>query len=180
MMLSRFAPARRALARSASAALVCGSSWLSACATAPLGATEANLARANQQAPTGASLFAEHCARCHGDRGQGRSGPQLMGAGALPKFPRDKSDMNQQFTDPQEIEQQVQTRAPGTPSREPFRHAGDVYAFMSSQMPMNKPGSLEPEQYWAILTFILTAHGVAVPDGGINPQNAASIPLAPP
>ena len=103
-----------------------------------------------------------------------------MGTGALPKFPRDKSDMNQQFTDPQEIEQQVQTRAPGTPSREPFNHAGDVYNYMSNQMPRDKPGSLKPEEYWAILSFILTAHGAPVPEGGVTPQNANSVSIEPP
>src|SRR5690606_3659273 len=119
-MLSRCASTRRALI-----ALGCALLGLAACASTPLGAREANLATAKAKASEGASLYASHCARCHGDRGQGRSAPQLMGTGALPKYPRDASDSSQRFTDPKEIQLQVQTRAPGTPSREPFLTSRD-------------------------------------------------------
>jgi mono/diheme cytochrome c family protein len=130
----------------------------------------------------GANVFAQHCAGCHGDRGQGRNGPAVMGAGALPEYPRDKSDSSQAFTDPQEIENQVRTRPPGTPSREPFRNAGDLYNYVSKNMPMpkNRAGSLSAEDYWAVVSFMLTAHGCAVPEGGVTPQNAGAIAVEPP
>jgi cytochrome c len=144
-----------------------------------VGASDVNLATAKDKAATGASVYAANCAQCHGDRGQGRNAPQLLGAGGLPKYPRDKSG-NQQFTDPQEIEQQVQTRAPGTPSREAFNHAGDLFDYVSSNMPPGKKaGSLKSEEYWAIVNFMLRAHGAKVPEGGVTPQNATTVSLDP-
>ncbi len=163
------------------AALLLASAWaLAACAGAPLGASDANLAKAKDQTSLGAKVYAANCSGCHGDRGQGRRGPQLMGPGALPEYPRDSSDTSRQFTDPQEIDQQVQTRPPGTPSREPFENAGDVFSFVSTQMPPGKQaGSLKPDEYWAVVNFVLVAHGVPVPAGGVTPENASSIGLEP-
>jgi hypothetical protein len=40
-----------------------------------------------------------------------------------------------------------------------------------------KPGSLQPEEYWAIINFMLIAHGVYVPPGGVSAQNARSVKL---
>lgn len=159
-----------------------GAWWTSACSSQPLGASEPNLAMAKDKNKTGSDLFAQRCAGCHGDRGQGKNAPALMGPGALPEYPRDKSDSTQAYVDPQEIENQVQTRPPGTPSREPFRTAGDLFNFVSKNMPLpkDKVGSLTSEQYWAVVSFILTAHGSAVPDGGVTPQNADSIAIEPP
>lgn len=156
--------------------------FASACNSPPLGASDPNLAMAKDKNKTGADLFAQRCAGCHGERGQGKNGPSLMGAGALPEYPRDKSDSTQAFTDPQEIENQVQTRPPGTPSREPFRNAGDLFNYVSKNMPLpsDQVGSLSSDEYWAVVSFILTAHGAAVPEGGVTPQNAASIPIEAP
>ena len=171
-------PSRFASHRWAHIALLCSASWLAACAST-VGASDANLAVANDKAATGASVFAANCARCHGDRGQGRNGPQLMGAGALPQYPRDKSAATQ-FTDPKEIEQQVKTQAPGTPSREPFNHAGDLFDYISKNMPPgDEAGTLKPQEYWAVVNFVLTAHGAALPEGGVGPQNASSVSIEP-
>jgi hypothetical protein len=46
-------------------------------------------------------------------------------------------------------------------------------------LPKSKAGSLKPEEYWAIINFMLIAHGSAVPAGGITPENAASVQIAP-
>lgn len=174
-MQSRFARSCWAIATA-----LCSASWLGACSSTPLGASDVNLAKAKDQAAAGAQIYAAQCAKCHGDHGQGKNAPQLMGAGALPEYPRD-GGANQRFTDPQEIEQQVQTRAPGTPSREPFTHAGDVFDYVSRHMPPGKlKGTLRPEEYWSVVHFILTAHGVAVPAGGLTPQNASSVSVSPP
>lgn len=178
-MPSRFVRSRPARAIMQCSIVLCSATWLLACA-ATVGASDANLATAKANQSTGSNLFAANCAGCHGDRGQGRNGPQIMGAGALPQVPRDQGS-NQQFTDPQQMEQQVKTRAPGTPSREPFNHAGDLFDYVSKNMPPgDKAGSLKPEEYWAIVGFVLTAHGAAVPEGGVSPQNASGVSIAPP
>jgi len=62
---------------------------LGCAATQLMGASPADLARANDQAAAGATAFAAECAKCHGQRGEGLAGaPPLLGHGALPEFPR--------------------------------------------------------------------------------------------
>ena len=67
------------------------------------------------------------------------------------------------------------------PSRDPFRTAQDLWSYVSTRMPRPKDrmGSLQPDEYWAITNFILTAHGSAVPKGGVNTGNAPTVEIAP-
>jgi hypothetical protein len=46
-------------------------------------------------------------------------------------------------------------------------------------LPKTKAGSLTPEEYWAVVNFLLTGHGSAVPAGGVNAANAASVEVKP-
>jgi mono/diheme cytochrome c family protein len=86
----------------------------------------------------GATLYGAHCAKCHGDAGQGTDkGPAVVGAGALPKDPR-----------------------PGAKRDVVFSTAHDVGAWAMEHMPADKPGSLAPDEYLAILAFDLKANGV--------------------
>lgn len=150
-----------------------------ACATTPAGATDANLALAESQASGGADLFARECASCHGQRGEGKAGaPPIIGAGALPLYPRETSS-GPAFTDPAQLQVQSQSRPPGVPSREPFRTAGDLHEYISRHMPLPKKraGTLGPEEYWAILNFILAAHGTRLPEGGVTPSNASTVEI---
>jgi hypothetical protein len=156
---------------------------VAACGVTQLGATDANLAQARDRAAQGADLFARECARCHGERGEGQAGvPAIMGAGALPVYPGDQSrSADTSFSDPQTLQEEARFRPAGAPSRDPFRTAQDLYGFVSTRMPLPKEraGSLQPDAYWALVNFILTAHGSQVPDGGVNAANASSVPAAP-
>lgn len=53
----------------------------------------------------------------------------------------------------------------------------NVYAFISTKMPANKPGSLEPDEYYDILAFDLKANGVDVGDEKLDAASAAQIKL---
>lgn len=151
-----------------------------ACSPVPLGASDANYAKAKQVSELGAKVFGEKCASCHGDRGAGTSaGSAVMGAGALPKFPRDASDSSQRFTDPQAIQTQVQALPPGTPSREPFESAKDVFDYVSTHMPPGGDSRLTEAEYWSVVTFILLGHGAPVPGEGLNAANAGQVSVAP-
>lgn len=152
-----------------------------ACAATPAGASDANLAQAQQQAALGAKLFDAHCSSCHGDRGQGQAGgPTIIGAGALPTYSRNDLGASPVTTDPIQLQMRSQTQPPGGASKRiPFRTAADVYQFMSQHMPLpqERAGTLEPKEYWAILNFMLIAHGIDVPEGGVGPGNASTIQL---
>lgn len=161
--------------------LAAASSLLLACAGAPRGATEANLAKAQSGVPNGSALFEQNCAACHGRRGEsvGRA-PRVMGAGALPEYPPERNvNADPAAGDPELLRLRAQTRPAGAPWRDPFRTAQDLYRYVSTSMPLpaDKVGSLSPEQYWAIVNFMLLAHGAQVPLGGVTPANANSVKL---
>lgn len=97
------------------------------------------------QAARGAELFGVHCAHCHGSAGQGtEDAPRLVGLdeGALPLEPRPEAEFRT-------------TR---------FETVGDIAAFASVNMPADNPGSLEIDEYFAILAFALSANGIVLED----------------
>ncbi len=156
---------------------------LTACSATPLGASEPNLANAQKKAGPGGDLYQKECAACHGKNGEGlTNAPGVIGAGALPTFPRDQSlSSNPGINNNAQQGQQDSSRPPGAPSRDPFRNAQDLFGYVSTKMPLPKTraGTLKPEEYWAIVNFMLLAHGSAVPAGGVTAENAASVEIAP-
>jgi mono/diheme cytochrome c family protein len=163
-------------------AAVCwvGAAAVVACAATQRGATDANLATANAKAAEGGKLFVQKCASCHGQKGEGVTAPGIIGYGALPEYPRQSSlASNGALNDPSELQLREWSRA-GTPKREAFRNAQDVYNYISQRMPLREAGTLRPDEYWAILNFMLAAHGATVPPEGINSSNANKVPIVAP
>jgi mono/diheme cytochrome c family protein len=114
---------------------------------------------AADQIADGKKLFADNCASCHGERGEGKKkAPPLVGPNALPLDP-----------------------PPGAKVRKvQFRTAKEVLDFTSQKMPMKKPGSLKPEEYAAIVAFDLKANGVNLAGKTIDATTAEQIVLHPP
>jgi len=157
--------------------IVCVFAWLG-CATTPLGAPAEDLARARGQAGQGATVFANECASCHGQRGEGLANAgAILGSGALPEYPRSEGVGDPTVTDPQLIQIQAQSRPAGAAWRDPFRNAQDLYAFTTTHLPKSHATALKDADYWAVVSFILAAQGASLPQGGIGPANAASIPI---
>jgi hypothetical protein len=160
---------------------VIAAAMVGACAGTARGATDANLAAARSGSPNGAKLFAQNCSKCHGDRGESSgNAPDVLGDGALPEYPRAKSLIADPAAgDPESLRLKAQSRPLGAPSRDPFRTAQNLYDYVSKNMPLpdKLAGSLPPEDYWAIVNFMLLAHGVALPAGGVTPQNASTVKL---
>jgi mono/diheme cytochrome c family protein len=149
------------------------------CAVTQMGATPADLARAQDQSGQGSTIFANECAKCHGQRGEGLGGvPALMGPSALPEYPRNAGGSGDPLlTDPQQLQIQAQTRPAGAASRDTFRNAQDLYSYVSTQMPKGHAGELKPADYWAVVNFLLAAQGANLPAGGVGPANASSLPI---
>jgi hypothetical protein len=164
-------------------ALGLGLSLLGACSATQLGATDANATNARKASAPGAEVFDRECAGCHGKKGEGLSAaPNILGAGALPTYPRDSSSSNPAMSTGSQQQNQDTSRPPGAPTRDPFRNAQDLYDYLSKRMPLpqSRAGSLKPEEYWAVTNFMLVAHGVSVPPGGVTPDNAKSVPISAP
>jgi len=90
------------------------------------------------QIDQGKQLYVEHCAKCHGDAGQGTDkGPPVVGKEAFPQKPRTGAKRDVEF-----------------------HTAADVFGWATKHMPDDAPGSLSTDQYLAIFAFDLTANGV--------------------
>ena len=153
-----------------------------ACAGVHYGATDSNLARARSVAPKGATLFRAQCAQCHGERGESAtsSAPRLMGEGALPEMPRARNvNADPAAGDRESLRLEARSRPAGAPWRDPFRTAKDVHKFVSENMPPSEEArkALSAEDYWAIVNFVLSAHGVELPPEGVTEQNAGAVKL---
>jgi hypothetical protein len=139
------------------------------------------LAQAKSRASEGAALYDRVCAKCHGPRGEGlASAPPIVGVTGLPRYPRDQSGV-QLYQDPQQIQRQAQLRVPGVASRPEFVTAKDVFRHLERhRSEVIKPDTgidVSDAELWAILTFVLIAHGSQVPEAGITAENAESVAI---
>jgi mono/diheme cytochrome c family protein len=108
------------------------------------------------QVAAGAKLYGAHCAKCHGDQGQGsEEAPPVVGKGVFPLDPR-----------------------PGAKRDVQFRTALDVFAWAKTTMPGDAPGSLPDADLIKIFAFDLTANGVKL-ERPLDGELAASIVLNP-
>jgi cytochrome c553 len=149
---------------------------LAACAATQPGATDAQMALGQSRATTGSSVYANECARCHGQHGEGlASTPPVMGPGALPEYPRDLGTGNSNLTDPQQIQIQQQTRPQGAPWRDPFRNAQSLFDFVKLHLPKARAAAMKQDDYWAVVSFLLAVQGADVPATGVTADNAMSI-----
>ena len=108
------------------------------------------------QVASGQKLYGKHCAKCHGDAGQGsKKAPPVVGKEALPLDPPAGAKVR----------------------KTQFHTAQDVAAFVATKMPANKPASLKTDEYYDILAFDLKANGVDVTGKKIDAKSAAEIKL---
>lgn len=81
------------------------------------------------QANTGEKLYASKCAMCHGANLEGGAGPPLSGPNLT------------------------------TLGEKTHLTIGDMFTYITTNMPMNAPASLSKEQYGAIMAYILKFNG---------------------
>jgi cytochrome c len=113
-------------------------------------------ADATAQIEHGTQLYVAHCAKCHGDAGQGTDkGPPVVGKEAFPLAPR-----------------------AGAKRDVEFRTAADVFAWATKHMPGDAPGTLSTDEYLAIFAFDLTANGIKL-DKPLDGPAAQAIVLHP-
>jgi cytochrome c553 len=150
---------------------------LMGCSVTPSGASDAHLAQAKSRAVRGAALFDASCAGCHGPRGEGLAGaPAILGATGLPRYPRDQSGL-QLYQDPNQVQRQNQDRVPGAASRVEFVNAQDVQGYLKEHLGQVQAGAsnLSEDDSWALINFLLIAHGSNVPNEEISAANARDV-----
>jgi S-disulfanyl-L-cysteine oxidoreductase SoxD len=98
----------------------------------------------------GSGIFAERCAVCHGDKGQGGPADRLVGGiGTLAQ------------------EDPVRTVGSYWP------YATTLFDYVRRAMPFNAPESLTADQVYAVCAFVLSLNGI-VPDTAV--LDAANLP----
>jgi mono/diheme cytochrome c family protein len=149
------------------------------CAAVQLGATPADITQARSQSEKGATVFANECAKCHGQRGEGiGNAPDVLGPSALPQYPRSTVNTSDPaLSDPQMLQLEAQARPSGASWRDPFRTAQDLFNFTSTHMPKGHAADLKPMDHWAVVSFMLAVQGATLPAGGIGPANAGSVQI---
>ena len=100
------------------------------------------------QASSGSKEYAAKCSACHGEALEGGAGPALKGDTLR------------------------------TLSKNTKLTVGDVFTFMSQQMPLNEPASLTHDQYAAIMAFILKSNGYPAGAKALNYNVARSSKVA--
>jgi len=111
----------------------------------------------DEQVTVGKKLFADNCASCHGDAGEGSGKtPKVVGL--------DKGALS------------LDPPATAKTRKVQFKTAGDVGEWAAKNMPPGQGGSLKEWEYWAILAFDLKANGVTS-DKKIDATSAKAITL---
>ncbi|MGY3040233.1 alcohol dehydrogenase (cytochrome c) [Rhodanobacter sp. TND4EL1] len=101
------------------------------------------------QASRGATVYAGECALCHGAALQGKVGPALAGSNFATSL--DTAKMS----------------------------AAALFKIISTQMPLNKPGSLTPQQSADVFAYILAQNGYPEGSRDLTAQSMAELQLLP-
>ena len=102
-----------------------------------------------QQASAGQQVFTQYCAKCHGGQLQGQAGPPLAGPKFAANLAYSKMSAQQMFT------------------------------FIKTQMPADKPASLSTQQYLESLAYILSKNGYAAGSTPLSAKTLGQVKLLP-
>jgi cytochrome c len=108
-------------------------------------------------AATGAAIYAARCAACHG--ATGREGPfDVLVGGGVPLGYR--------------VGRRPQGAAPATIGNL-YPYATTLYDYLHRTMPWAQPGSLQPDEIYSLVAWLLEANGLLPPDTVLD---AATLP----
>jgi len=98
----------------------------------------------------GHEVFLASCARCHGDKAEGRIGPALVGGQGT-----------------------LATAKPLKTIGSYWPYATTVWDYVNRAMPFDQPGSLKPAQVYAVVAYLLNLNGII---GNDQVMDAKSLP----
>ena len=103
-------------------------------------------------AAKGKDIFKSKCAVCHNDQGQGREGqyPALVGGKGTLNTPKPVKTVGSYWP-----------------------YATTVFDYVRRAMPYDQPGTLQPDEIYSVVAFVLNANGIV---GENDEMNATSLP----
>ncbi len=93
----------------------------------------------------GRVVYADHCAMCHGDKGQGTPAPPLVGGQGT-----------------------LATAHPVQTVGSYWPYATTLFDYIRRAMPFNAPGSLTDDQVYAVSAYLLWLNGIVPQDSVLN------------
>jgi cytochrome c len=102
----------------------------------------------------GRGIYAEKCATCHGEKGEGATAEELV---SEPKPPSADNP----------------SKAIGSY----WPYATTIFDFIRRSMPPAAPGSLPPDQIYAVTAYLLAANKIIADDEEINAQTLPKIKM---
>jgi cytochrome c len=103
----------------------------------------------------GAMIYAQKCASCHGEKGEGGLGPRLVGGQGTLKAPA----------------QPVQTVGSYWP------YATSVFDFVRRAMPYAQPKSLTNDEVYAVVAYIFSINGIIKDTDVMNKDTLAKVQM---
>lgn len=130
------------------------------------------------QADAGAVLYFNRCMACHGDKGQGltvewRAQWDVEHQNCAKSTCHGTRPPPEGFTFPKNFAPALV----GANALTRFENAQELYDFVRARMPYQAPGTLTPDEYWALVAYLLRQRGIGLV--GIDGGNASQIGLKP-
>jgi S-disulfanyl-L-cysteine oxidoreductase SoxD len=119
-----------------------------------IGRDGSNLPPGSGSVERGRAVFAEQCAACHGDNGQGGVGDRLVGGQGTLATPKP-----------------VRTVGSYWP------YAPTLFDYIRRAMPQNAPESLSNEDVYAVSAYILNLNGLVPADAALDAKTLAAIQM---
>lgn len=105
-----------------------------------------NLPAGSGTVAQGRALFAQQCAACHGNAGQGALMPAPLAGGAG----------------------SLTGKAPSLTIGSFWPHATTLYDYINRAMPWDRPQSLKPDEVYALTAFLLNLNGIVGADASLD------------
>jgi cytochrome c len=120
----------------------------------------AGLPAGSGTAAQGATLYATNCASCHGANGEGKppAYPQLLGG------PKGTFDFASDFKIPRTVGNY-------------WPYATTLFDYIRRAMPLAAPGSLTPDQTYAVTAYLLSREGIIPESTSLDARSLAAIQM---
>ena len=119
-----------------------------------IGRNGENLPPGNGTVAHGKEIFAEQCAACHGDKGQGGVGERLVGGQGTIATPKP-----------------IKTVGSFWP------YAPTLFDYIRRAMPQNAPQSLSNDDVYAVSAYILNLNGLLAADATLDAKTLSAIKM---
>jgi S-disulfanyl-L-cysteine oxidoreductase SoxD len=113
-----------------------------------------NLPSGNGTVERGRVVFAEQCASCHGDKGQGGVGDRLVGGEGTLASPKPIKTVGSYWP-----------------------YAPTLFDYIRRAMPMNAPQSLSDADVYAVSAYVLHLNGLLPADAALDAKSLSAIKM---